>query len=226
MNYLFLIPARGGSKGIPYKNIKLLSGKPLISYSIDIARSIAMDIDICVSTDDFKIKDVVESYSSLHVPFIRPDFLSTDTASTYDVIMHALSFYELQGRFYDAVVLLQPTSPLRMVSQVKESMSLFTKDIDMVVSVKKSHSVSVLCKEKQDGFLDFIFNNNAGRRQDFCDYYEYNGAIYVINVDSLKEKTIAEFTRKQKYVMDEITSIDIDTPLDWVITETILNNKL
>ena len=116
---MYLIPARGGSKGIPHKNIKLLNGKPLIQYSIEIARKLAEDDDICLSTDDEEIKAVAEKLG-LKVPFLRPDYLASDTATTSDVIVHALDFYEKQGRHYDVVVLLQPTSPLRTVQNVKD----------------------------------------------------------------------------------------------------------
>ena len=105
MNLLIIIPARGGSKGIPHKNIKFLAGKPLICHSIDIARSVVSDRNICVSTDDAEIKRVVEDYG-LPVPFLRPSELASDHASTYGVILHALDYYALQGKEYDAVVLL------------------------------------------------------------------------------------------------------------------------
>ena len=116
MKLLYLIPARGGSKGIPRKNIKELSGKPLIAYSIDVARQLTDDCNICISTDDDEIMQVVTSYG-LTVPFKRPDFLATDSVGTYEVILHAIDFYENLGVNYDAVVLLQPTSPLRTAQQ-------------------------------------------------------------------------------------------------------------
>ena len=109
--FLYVIPARGGSKGIPHKNIKLLHGKPLIYYSIDIARSLTNDEHICVSTDDEEIIKVVSDYG-LKVPFVRPRELANDTASTNDVLIHALKYYESIGKNYTAIVLLQPTSIL------------------------------------------------------------------------------------------------------------------
>lgn len=222
MRYLFIIPARGGSKGIPHKNIKELAGKPLIYYSIDIARNFCNDEDICVTTDDQAIKECVENYQ-LQVPFLRPDELATDHAGTYEVLLHAISYYESIGKTYDAVVLLQPTSPFRRAEQVKEAMSLYTPDLDMVVSVKESHAPTVLCNENSDGYIDLTFNKSAGRRQDMPQYYEYNGAIYVINIESLKREPISAFKRKMKYVMDERSSLDIDTPLDWTIAECVMN---
>jgi N-acylneuraminate cytidylyltransferase len=220
MKALFIIPARGGSKGIPYKNIKLLNGNPLILYSIEIARAITTDENICVSTDDDQIISVVENLG-LKVPFKRPEELATDTATSNDVILHAISFYERRGVYYDVVVLLQPTSPLRTVQQLKEAMSLYNDNLDMVVSVKKSHAAAVLCKEDENGFLQSGLPITASRRQDIPDYYEYNGAIYVINIKSLKEKGMNNFTRKVKYLMPELNSVDIDDESDWLLAEMI-----
>ena len=117
---LIIIPARGGSKGIPRKNIKPLNGKPLIYYAIDTARAITTDANICVSTDDQEIKSVAEAYG-LRVPFLRPVELSTDTAGTYEVLLHALDYYEKLGKQFKIVLLLQTTSPFRTVEQVKEA---------------------------------------------------------------------------------------------------------
>jgi N-acylneuraminate cytidylyltransferase len=224
MNILYVIPARGGSKGIPHKNIKPLNGKPLIYYTIDVARQLTTDDHICVSTDDDEIIDVVEKYG-LKVPFKRPHSLATDTATTNDVLLHALNFYESKDIVYDLVILLQPTSPLRKAIHVEEALSLYTDSLDMIVSVKESHAASLICKENEDGFLEFCYNHTALRRQELSSYYEYNGAIYIINIKRLKEKSLRGFTIKMKYVMDGISSIDIDTPLDWILVETILNRS-
>lgn len=143
MKLLYLIPARGGSKGIPHKNIKQLSGKPLIAYSIDVARQLTDDCNICISTDDDEIIQVVTSYG-LTVPFKRPDFLATDLAGTYEVILHAIGFYENLGISYDAVVLLQPTSPLRTAQQVMEAIGLYDKSVDAVVSVCESLRIHII----------------------------------------------------------------------------------
>ena len=160
MNPLIIIPARGGSKGIPRKNIKPLNGKPLIYYTIDVARAITTDENICVSTDDQEIINVVENYA-LKVPFIRPVELATDTAGTYKVLLHALDFYEKQGNHFDVVVLLQNTSPFRRADQVKEAMSLYSPELDMVVSVKESAANPYYCvfEEDQNGYLHVCKGN-------------------------------------------------------------------
>lgn len=224
MTALYLIPARGGSKGIPHKNIKLLNGKPLIQYSIEVARELADDTDICLSTDDLQIKSVAEDLG-LKVPFLRPDYLASDTASSSDVIVHALDFYSQQGKEYDVVVLLQPTSPLRTVQNVKDCIALYSDEYDMVTTVKESCVSAVLCRENPDGYLEKVIGKSGVRRQDAERLYEYNGAVYVINVKAIKEKGLSGFTKIKKFVMNEENSVDIDTMLDWKIVEAILANK-
>ena len=223
MKVLYLIPARGGSKGIPHKNIKLLNGKPLIQYSIEVARELADDEDICLSTDDEEIKKVAEKLG-LKVPFLRPDYLASDTAGTSDVIVHALDFYKQKGRLYDVVILLQPTSPLRTVQNVKDCIELYTSEVDMVTTVKESSVSAVLCRENAQGYLEQVIGGNNVRRQDAEKLYEYNGAVYVINADAVKEKGLGGFSKIKKCVMNDENSIDIDTMLDWLLIETILKN--
>lgn len=224
MNFLVVIPARGGSKGLPGKNIRLFCGKPLIYYSIDVARQLVDDVNICISTDDVDIKNAVEKYG-LEVPFLRPAILASDTATTNDVLIHAINYYEFKGRSYDVIVLLQPTSPLRTIQHVKEAISLYDENCDMVVSVKESHSATVLCHENLNGFLQNSLVNTT-RRQDTPAYYEYNGAVYVINVKSLLKKGMTNFECKKKYVMPLINSIDIDSQLDFDFAEFLLGNKM
>ena len=225
MKVLYLIPARGGSKGIPHKNIKLLNGKPLIQYSIEIARQLADDNDICLSTDDEEIKAVAEKLG-LKVPFLRPEKLASDTATTSDVIVHALEFYENHDRHYDTVVILQPTSPLRTVQNVKDCLAMYSPEYDMVTTVKESCVSAVLCCENTDGYLEKVIGKANIRRQDAENLYEYNGAVYVINAEAVNEKGLGGFTKIKKCVMSEENSIDIDTMLDWKFVEVIMNSSL
>ena len=228
MNTLVIIPARGGSKGIPHKNIKPLNGKPLIYYTIDVARAIVPDDNICVSTDDNEIIQCVEKHN-LKVPFVRPAELATDTAGTYEVLLHALNFYEKQGKQFDNIILLQNTSPFRTAEDVKKSLALYSDDIDMVVSVKETSSNPYYnCFEEDNkGFLKISKGDGLfTRRQDVPKAYEYNGAIYVINPDSLKKMPLGKFTRRKKYVMDDIHSVDLDNMIDWKFAEFLLNEKL
>ena len=218
---LFVITARGGSKGLPGKNIRNLCGKPLIAYSIDIARAFVSDEDICVSTDSPEIIEAVEKYG-LKVPFVRPAELATDTASSNDVLVHAVNFFANQGKEYKRLVLLQPTSPLRTVDDVQGAINLYHPDIDMVVSVTRSHAPAVLCTDNSEGFVQLYFNKNAVGRQAVPEMYEYNGAVYVINVVSLLEKGLGCFTKSVKFVMNKENSIDIDDIYDFTLVESIM----
>jgi CMP-N,N'-diacetyllegionaminic acid synthase len=226
MKILYLIPARGGSKGIPGKNIKKLSGKPLICYSIDNAKVLSKVENICVSTDDPKIIKVAEEYG-LKVPFVRSKVLATDKTSMNDVIVDAINFYEKKGFYYDAIVLLQPTSPFRAVKHVKEAIKLFSSNIDMVVSVTESEANPYfnLFEENADGFLGRSKKGKFTRRQDCPKVYKYNGAIYVINIKSLKSKKLHAFSKVRKYFMDEKLSVDLDTTMDWDFAEFLIKNK-
>ena len=225
MKPLIVIPARGGSKGVPRKNIKVLGDKPLIQYTIDAAKGVFDDEFICVSTDDFEIKSVVEQLG-LKVPFLRPNELASDTAGTYEVLLHAISYYESKGYFPDTLILLQPTSPFRTSAHIKEALKLYHESIDMVVSVKetKANPYYILFEEDSNGYLKKTKEANFTRRQDCPKVWEYNGAIYIINVKALKEKTISQFTKVCKFEMDETSSHDIDTLLDWKIAEIILQD--
>lgn len=228
MECLIVIPARGGSKGIPHKNIKPLNGKPLIHYTIDVARGVTDDANICVTTDDPEIIKCVEDYG-LKVPFVRPAELATDTAGTYEVLLHALDFYEKQGRHYDVVLLLQNTSPFRTAEHVKETMKLYRSDIDMVVSVNqmKSNPYYNCFEEDSEGFLKKTLDSSSFvRRQDAPVTYEYNGAIYVINAKQMKKMPLGRFARTVKYVMDDLHSVDLDNMIDWKFAEFVIKEGL
>lgn len=220
-NILAVIPARGQSKRLPGKNIRPLAGKPLIQYSIDCARALLKDQDICVSTDDGDIIDIVEA-SGLKVPFVRPAHLASDTASSNDVLIHAVNFYEKAGKQVNTLILLQPTSPLRTPQHVKDAFELYSGDLDMVVSVKKSHAARLLCNETPEGFLKRSSVRSQPEGTDPDEFYEYNGAVYVINVKALKEKSLGGFTRVRKFVMDKRSSVDIDTLDDFQMAQSLL----
>jgi N-acylneuraminate cytidylyltransferase len=164
----------------------------------------------------------LENYG-LKVPFKRPESLATDSADTWSVVAHAIRFYEEQGKFYQRICLLQPTSPLRNARHIQECLKLLNAETEMIVSVKKSKRASVICQENEEGFLSLTLNKNAARRQDVPDYYEYNGAIYLIDTQAFKSKPVKEFTKIKKYVMSEEDSVDIDNELDFKLCEFILN---
>lgn len=227
MKYLVVIPARGGSKGIPGKNIKKLQGKPLIHYTLEAAKAIFSERDICVSTDSTAIARVVETIG-LEIPFIRPADLASDKSGMYEVLLHALGYYEQKYNVcYDAIVLLQPTSPLRKEEHIKEAIELFDKSIDMVVSVteSKANPYYNLFEENNKGYLKKSKPSSFVRRQDLPKVWEYNGAIYIINTRSLKERKLQDFKKIVKYPMLPQYALDLDTMEDWKYLEYLMNEK-
>lgn len=224
---LVVIPARGGSKGIPRKNVKTLGQKPLIHYSIEIAQTIFPNNQICVSTDDDEIKSISEQ-TGITIPFIRPATLATDTATTYDVLIHAIHHYEQQGHDFKKIMLLQPTSPFRKTEHLQQAISDFEQyQPEMIVSVVEttSNPYYVLVEENEAGFLEKSKKGNFTRRQDCPVVYEYNGSIYIIDVETLKKKQISEFSRVKKFVMEVKYAIDLDTPEDWEFAEYLLKKS-
>lgn len=229
MTPLFIIPARGGSKGIPRKNIKTLGGKPLIAYSIDIAKSLACDDDhIILSTDSIEIAEVAASHG-LKMEYMRPDELATDTSGSREVMLDALAWADNRKIFYDCIVLLQPTSPFRTAEDITKCINRYNSGIDMVVSVKQTSANPYYnCFEPDEttGFLHISKGSgNFTRRQDAPKCYEYNGAVYVINPDSLRTETMGQFTKIVAVEMPDERSLDLDTPFDWLVAEAMMERQ-
>ncbi len=221
---LFLIPARGGSKGLPGKNIKPLNGKPLLIYSLEFAHACKKDDDIVLlSTDDTSITATAEKYG-YKVPFLRPTELSSDTSSVEEAIHFSLTEFEKQNIEFEKVILLQPTSPFRRIEHFKEMMALHNGETEMVVSVNlsKQNPYFNLFEENHNGFLSLSKKSDFVRRQDCPDVYQYNGNLYIIDVKTLlAKKRVVYFDKIKKYVMSAEYSIDIDTELDFKFAEEI-----
>ncbi|MCH5226479.1 MAG: acylneuraminate cytidylyltransferase family protein [Muribaculaceae bacterium] len=221
---LWLIPARGGSKGIPDKNLKPFCGESLVSRAVKQALECAQNIDtVFVSTDS---DDIAAEASKVgcEIPFMRPAEFSTDSASTYSVILHALTTFRQSGLEFDRVILLQPTSPFRSIQDIKGAVSLWNPEIDMVVSVCKSEANPYynLFETDAQGFLKISKGEgNFTRRQDAPTVWEYNGAVYVMSVSSLLKGPLSSFTKIVPYEMPRSRSMDLDTPEDWAIAEMI-----
>lgn len=227
MTPLIIIPARGGSKGIPKKNIVELAGRPLIDYTIQAALKVAPIDHIILSTDSEEIVTVAER-CGLPVAYRRPAALATDTAGSREVILDAMDWADNQGIGYDAVVLLQPTSPLRLAEDILGAMSMFTPDIDMVVSVAEARCNPYYnCFETDEtGYLKISKGEGQyTRRQDVPPVYEYNGAVYVINPQSIRKMTLGSFPRRVPYVMPAERSVDIDAPVDLLVAEHLLGKE-
>lgn len=227
MRILYLIPARRGSKGLPGKNIKFLGDKPLIEYSIDFAlNNLKFGDELCVSTNDEAVIEIAKS-KGISIPFIRPEELADDNSSSYDVIIHAINHYEKLNQTFDAVLLLQPTSPFRNQDDFTRLIKEYNFETDMVVSVKlaKENPYFTLFEENSEGFLNQSKIGNFERRQDCPEVYAFNGSMYLINIDSIKKSIIAELKNIKKIVMPEERSVDIDTLADWTLAEFYLKNE-
>ncbi len=227
---IFIIPARGGSKGIPRKNIKPLHGKPLLHYTVEEALKIAPADRVILSTDSEEIAEAGRA-AGLTVSYMRPAALATDTAGSREVILDAMAWADSQGMEYDCVVLLQPTSPLRTAADIAACLDAYAgrmPEIDMAVTVCASAANPYYdCFETDsDGFLrvskgDGLFT----RRQDAPAAWQYNGAVYAINPASIRAMPLGMMPRKVASVMPRERSIDLDTPLDWAIAEAIMNHN-
>lgn len=226
-NTLVVIPARAGSKGLPGKNIKPLAGKPLIHYTIEAALQFYHAEDIVVSTDSEEIKKISET-AGIRVPFLRPAQLSSDTAGSYEVLLHVLDEMENNGKIYHKLLLLQPTSPFRKAEHFTGIVNAWEDGADMVVSVGKSkqNPYFSLFEEDGDGYLTKSKSGYFERRQDVPDCFYYNGSMYLINVESLKKMPLHNFKFIRKYLMEDIYCLDIDTALDFAICEMILQQQL
>lgn len=229
MKILGLIPARGGSKGVPKKNIKLLGEKPLIAYTIHAALESNQFSEVIVSTDNIEIAEVAEQFGAM-VPFIRPTHLSTDTAKSIDVVIHALKTLEKTGKNFDAVCLLQPTNPFRGGNLIKNCIDKFQeKDFDAVVSVERvpaEYNPHWQFHQDASGFLKIVTGENEiiSRRQDLPITYKRDGSIYLTKVQIIKEFN-SFYGCKLGFVEVPEGQINIDTIEDWIKAEEFLQNQ-
>ncbi|MCA6422546.1 MAG: acylneuraminate cytidylyltransferase family protein [Flavobacterium sp.] len=226
MRILGLIPARGGSKGVPKKNIKLLGKKPLIEYTIDGAKNSKYLIEIIVSTDDQEIAIVAE-IAGCKPPFIRPSEIAQDHSTSLEVVQHAIAFFENKNIFFDAVCLLQPTTPFREKGFIDKAIEKFiATNADCLVSVlpiPHEYNPHWAFEENENGLLKIATGeeNIIPRRQDLPKAFHRDGAIYiskttVINKGSFYGKSIAYIESNPQY------HVNIDTMKDWEDAEKLL----
>jgi CMP-N-acetylneuraminic acid synthetase len=226
---LAVITARGGSKGIPQKNLRLLAGKPLIAYSIQAALQSKTLNKIIVSTDDKTIADLSKQYGA-EVPFLRPKHLATDTATGLSVLQHAVSYLaEKEGYVADIIVCLQPTSPLRSAGDIDQAVTLcMNTGADSVISLCQAEHHPYWMKRVVEGRVYPLMEEEEdkyNRRQELPPVYQLNGAICLTRRKVLleEEKVLGEHTLA--YIMPQERSIDIDTPIDLKLAELILKGE-
>jgi len=228
---LAIIPARGGSKGLPNKNIRTLHGKPLIVWSIDEGKKSKYIDKLIVSTDSKKIATVAKRYGA-EVPFMRPKELALDTSATMDVLFHALDFFKKKGEIYDYIVLLEPTSPLRTVEDINIALERLAnhKSAKAMVGVAKLESghPEFNVKINKNGFIKPFLGGDliiCKRRQDLDGIYFFEGTIYISDVNTLKNKKTFYHEKTMAYPVERYKSFEVDEGIDLVIIEAIMKFK-
>lgn len=222
MRILALIPARAGSKRLPGKNIRMLGGKPLIVWTIDVAKGIPEICDIFVSTDSSKIAEICKE-SGVLVPWLRPAELATDTASSVDVAIHALDWYESKHGRVDGLLFLQPTSPFRTKETVLRGIELFSQDNQqpvLGVSPVKAHPMWTL---RMDGAHLVPYMQEHGletRSQDLPPAYVVNGSFYLISPKELRaRRSFVGIKTTPLLIETSQEALDIDTEWDFKMVE-------
>lgn len=227
MTTLVLIPARGQSKGVPRKNIKLLGGRPLLEYTAQTALALTRASSVVLSTDDEEIAEVGRR-CGLRVPFLRPTELARDDTPTLPVIRHAFDWLESRGERYDALCLLQPTTPLRRTEDVDACIELLDESgADAVVTVllvPARHNPHWVYFQDETGALRLSTGEASPitRRQDLPPAYHREGSVYVTRRDVVMEGNSLFGRRLLGYPIDPSSTVDIDTPDDWARAEMMV----
>ncbi|MBI5789049.1 MAG: acylneuraminate cytidylyltransferase family protein [Candidatus Schekmanbacteria bacterium] len=220
-----IIPARGGSKGLPGKNIRKLKDKPLIAYSVEQAKSSEYIDRVIVSTDDLKIADIARQYGA-EVPFIRPANLAADNSSTIDVLLHVIDWLgESANYLFDILVLLHVTTPLRTVEDIDNCIELLVREnADNVFSVAAAYRNPYfnMVEVTKDGSVSLVKKGDFTTRQSAPKVYDMNASIYVWWKDILKAQKSVFLEKSRVYVMPRERSVDIDDLMDFKIAEMLL----
>lgn len=228
MKNIAIIPARGGSKRLPGKNIKNLCGRPLIVWTIDAALQSKLFDRIIVSTDSDAIRNIAIS-AGAEVPYLRSPELSSDTATTNDVVTDIVSWLENSGDDVSTVTILQPTSPLRTDEDIVKAFNLMReKKAKAIVSVCKVEHPVQYCNLLADDLSmhNFIDTGNIRRTQDLPVYYRLNGAIYIFNRDYVSNINHIYNEGTFAYVMDRFNSIDIDEQIDFELATILMSKRV
>ncbi len=228
MKVLTVVPARSGSKGLPGKNIKMLIDKPLLAWSIEQGLSSKYVDEVIVSTDSVEIAEVAKRYGGT-VPFLRPAALAKDETSTADVLIDLIETLEKEGKVYDYLLLLEPTSPLRETADIDAAFErlLSTKGASSIVGISAVESQHpMFCVSlSQDGFLRSGNDFKVLRRQEIEPLFFYEGSLYISEVSEYKKLKNFYHNNTLGYVMPKWKSYEIDDKTDFLIVESILKNK-
>jgi CMP-N,N'-diacetyllegionaminic acid synthase len=224
-----VIPARGGSKGLPGKNIRPIGGKPLIAWSIEKARKSRHLDEILVSTDSEEIAAVARAHGA-HVPFLRPAQLATDRASSYDVIRHALAYHREQGREFAYTVLLEPTSPLREdddIDRMLEKLDRLADQFDSIVSVGEVAEHPAIIKRLVGDRIEAFVPELAAttRRQDNAPAYFPYGVAYIAKTATLLDENTFYARRCTAFAIQRYQNYEIDDIHDFLCVEAVMKHE-
>ncbi|PJZ36153.1 hypothetical protein CH354_15955 [Leptospira levettii] len=231
MNILAFIPARGGSKGIPGKNLYQIAGNPLLFYTIDLAKKIDKNVIPFLSTDDNEIKAYGRSLGLID-DYLRPKELASDSSATIDAVMHALEWFQKSGEVeFDTILLLQPTSPIRILTEVQNAIHRFKESkMESLVSVTLMREHPFECIKSVEDSWSFLEKPNkkvTGRQGYTGNYYFLDGSFYLATVEFLKNNKAFVVEGKTHLFESKLRySIDIDELEDMEIAECILERKL
>ena len=230
MRVLGVITARGGSKGVPRKNIRPLGGKPLLVWTAEAALAARRLDRVVISTDDEEIATVART-SGIEVPFMRPAELATDQAPTLPVLQHAVAWLEEHGDRFDAICLLQPTNPLRTASMIDACIELFAQSgadsVFTVLPVPAEHNPHWVYFAQPDGAL-YLATGEATpipRRQELPPAYHREGSIYVVRRDVLMTRATLYGDRVMGYMVSPESSVNIDDAADWERAEALIGRR-
>lgn len=224
MNILVVIPARKGSKRVPGKNMRLLGGRPLIGWTFDIAKKIKSVCNVLVTTDDSLIMELAIQ-EGLMAPWLRPDSLSTDTANSVDVTLHAIDWYESNYKRVDGVLLLQPTSPFRTIESINLGIELYsaTPGVPVIGVSKLKHGIDSLFVGDDRCYLAQSMSNKIDAIESI---FEVNGGFYLVSPQQLRERKNFLVDSINLLKMPSNESLDIDTMHDFEIAEALLSTAV
>lgn len=230
MRVVGLVPARGGSKGVPRKNARPIEGRPLLAWTADAALAAARLERVVLSTDDDEIAAIGRD-AGLDVPFRRPAELATDTTPMIDVVLHAMSWLEDHGAAFDAICLLQPTNPLRTADDIDQAVTLMedtgADTVLATLAIPADHHPDWAFVTDEGGDLHLATGGTEpiSRRQDLRPAYHREGSLYLARWSVVRDRRSLYGTRIRAFAIDPARSVNIDTPQDWDRAERLLGER-
>lgn len=224
---LAIIPARGGSKGLPGKNIRSLCGKPLIAWSIEQAKASKYIDEVFVSTDSTEIADVAKSFG-VEIPYLRPAELATDTSPSSEFVIHTINYFRSQAKEFDYILLLEPTSPLRKKDDIDKAIELLQENTISIVSLGEVHTEhpNITKYIDNDKILPFVdISEKITHRQSLSKAYFPYGVVYLVQINYFEKEKRFYSEESTPYFIERWQNYEVDDIFDFLCIEAILNYK-